>query len=320
MAGTRTDSEGYYRLATVMPLKSSFSYRVSVKAAEYGPTQHTLTERMNPGDVITIPDMRLVNADAFVSGIVVDENDHPVAYKSVHIGSDSGGDYIRRSTSTDEQGRFKFNRIAEGPLSLQVCSATDPDCALVYAHSGDHVKIRLGERMKHYISPSSLVGKPLPDLRDLEIGYDYNRSRGKRILVCFVDYKQRPSQYAIGLLNKRQIEIGRSNIKVVCIQAAPTDEGDLRAWKKENKISIPIYCLPGQSGRDDKGNLPLLKSPSDIMDNLKQHWGVRSFPWTIFADENQCIEATGLNIPRILNILYEEKPRSPLGNNPWQRR
>ncbi len=319
-AGTRTDSQGYYRLETVMPLRSSFHYHLSFDATEFGPTRYTLEERMKPGEEVTIPDMKLVTLDAFISGVVLDENNNPVARKPVFVGSDSGGAHIGRGTSTDEQGRFKFNRIAEGPVTLQSGFGQGPDAAYIYAHSGDNVTIKLGNHFKNYMPPFSLVGSQLPDLRVLEMGFDYKGFKNKKNLVVFVDYTKRPSQIAIDLLKRRQLELRRSKIEVVCIQVAPVDEGDLAAWKKENKISFPIYILPGQSGRDDKNNPLILKQTPKIMNTLKQQWGVRSIPWTILTDENQKILATGLNIQRISAMVYEEERRSPLRNNPIGRR
>ena len=319
-AGTRTDSEGYYRLETVMPLRSGFHYHLSFDATEFGPTRYTLEERMKPGEEVTIPDMKLVTLDAFISGVVLDENNNPVARKPVFVGSDSGGAHIGRGTSTDEQGRFKFNRIAEGPVTLQSGFGQGPDAAYIYAHSGDNVTIKLGNHFKNYMPPFSLVGSQLPDLRVLEMGFDYKGFKNKKNLVVFVDYTKRPSQIAIDLLKRRQLELRRSKIEVVCIQVAPVDEGDLAAWKKENKISFPIYILPGQSGRDDKNNPLILKQTPKIMNTLKQQWGVRSIPWTILTDENQKILATGLNIQRISAMVYEEERRSPLRNNPIGRR
>jgi hypothetical protein len=315
-AGTRTDSQGYYRLETVAPLRSSFRYDLSFDSAEFAPTRFTLKEPMLPGEEVTIPDMQLVNLDAFISGVVLDENDNPVARHPVFVGSDSGGSHIGKGTSTDEQGRFKFKRIPEGPVTLQSGFGQGPDAAYIYAHSRDNVPIKLGNHFKNYFPPSSLVGNQLPDLRILEMGFDYKGFKNKKNLVVFVDYTERPSQIAFNSLKRRQLELRRSNVEIVCIQVAPVDEQDLFAWKKENKISFPVYILPGQMAWDSKNNPLILKQNPEIMNTLRREWGVRSIPWTILTDENQKILATGLNIHRILHMVYEEEQRSPDKNMP----
>ena len=305
-AGTRTDSEGYYHLETVMPLTSSFHYHLSFDASEFAPTRYTLEEPMLPGEEVTIPDMKLINLDAFISGVVLDENDNPVARQPVFVGSDSGGAHIGKGTTTDELGRFKFKRIPEGPVTLQSGFGQGPDAAYIYAHSRDNVPIKLGNHFKNYFPPISLVGSQLPDLRLLEMGFDYNSIKNKKILVVFVDYTERPSQIAFDSLKRGQRDLRRSNVEVVCIQVAPVDEGDFAAWKKENKISFPVYILPGQPELNGKNNPLILKQAPEIMNTLRREWGLRSLPWTILTDENHRILAAGLNIPRVLTKIYEE--------------
>jgi hypothetical protein len=322
LPGTRTDSEGYYRLDTVMPLSGAFAehYHISYGAAEYGSARHKLEERMEPGQELKIPDMKLVSLDGSISGVVLDENSNPVANKLVSVGSSAGGASDGGVTSTDEQGRFEFNRIPQGPVTLGAGFASDPDRASVYAHSGDHVTIRLGDHFKNYVAPGSLVGNPLPDLRGLEIGFDYERIRNKKTLVVFVDYAKGASRVTIGLLKRFRLELRRSNVEVVCIQVSPVDEDDLKAWKKENKISFPIHVLPGHSGWEDIDYAPILKQTPENKKTLRQQWGIRSLPWTILADENQKIMATGMNIQHVLSLVHEERRLSPLRNNPRRRR
>ncbi len=315
-AGTRTDSQGYYRLETVAPLTSSFYYHLRFEAAEFGPTLYTLKEPMLPGEEVTIPDMQLVTLDAFISGVVLDENDNPVARKPVFVSSNRGGFPFGIGTSTDEQGRFKFKRIPEGPVNLQAGSGEGSDAAYIHAHSRDNVTIKLGNYFKNYIPPFSLVGSQLPDLRVLEMGFDYKHFKNKKNLVVFMDYTKRPSQIAINSLKRGQLDFRRSNVEVVCIQVVPVDEQDLIAWKKENKISFPVYLLPGQSEWDGKNN-PLVSKPApSIMNTLRREWGVRSIPWTILTDENQKVLATGLNVSSILNMLYQKGWLSPHRNIP----
>lgn len=315
-AGTRTDSQGYYRLETVTPLTSGFHYHLRFEAEEFGPTLYKLTEPMKPGEEVTIPDMQLVTLDSYISGVVLDENDNPVARKPVFVSSGRGGFPISKATSTDEQGRFKVKRIPEGPVTIQAGFGLGSDAANISAHSRDNVPIKLGDHFKNYFPPSSLVGSQLPDLRALEMGFDYKHFKNKKNLVVFMDYTERPSQIAVNSLKRGQLDFRRSNVEVVCIQVAPVDEQDLIAWKKENRISFPVYVLPGQSNWDGKNNPLVLKQNPEIMKTLRREWGVRSIPWTILTDENRKILATGLNVSSILNMLYQKGWVSPVRNKP----
>jgi len=321
LPGTRTDAQGYYELNTVVPLKGvTDHYHLTYEAAEYGSSRHMLRERMKAGEAVTVPDTQLVSLDAHISGIVLDENNNPVADKPVFVGSDAGGSHDGRATSTDEQGQFRFDRIPVGQVTLQVGFGQGNDAAYVYAHTGDHVTIKLGQHFENYVAPDSLVGKPLPDLRTLEIGFDYERIKNKKVLVVFVDYTKRASQITIGLLRRFRSDLRRSNVEVVCVQVVPVDEDDLAAWKRENRISFPIHVLPAGAGWDMKTNPSILKQTSDSLISPRQTWGARSLPWTILADENQRIMATGLNIQRILSLVHVEGRVSPLRNTPRRRR
>ncbi len=313
MAETRTDSQGYYRLETVMPLRSGFYYDVTFDATEFGSTRYRLKQSMKPGEEVTIPDMKLVELDGFISGVVLDANDNPVARKPVFAGSGSGGAHVGKGTSTDQHGRFKFKRIPEGPVTIQAGFGQGSDSAYINAHSGDDVTVRLGNHFKNYVPALSLVGSQLPDLRVLEMGFDYKNAANKRILVVFVDYANRPSQVAIDSLKRSQLEFRRRRVELVCIQVAPVDEADLAAWKKENRISFPIYVLPGGPQRNSDNELLVLKQTPRIMNTLRQQWDVRYLPWTILTDENHKIQATGLSVARIVQMLYEQQPQPSPG-------
>ncbi len=86
---------------------------------------------------------------------------------------------------------------------------------------------------------------------------------------------------------------------------------NFKAWKKENKISFPIDTVPGKYISVP----PILKQTPDIMNVLRQRWGVRSLPWTILTDKKQNIKATGLNIFRV-NTLIHEDSHLPLRRTP----
>ncbi len=311
LPGTRTDAQGYYELKTLVPLRGvADHYRLTYESAELGSSGHVLDDSMKPGQAVVLPDVQMMPLDDHLSGVVLDQNSNPVPRKPVFVGSDAGGFSDSRATSTDEQGQFRVNRLPAGPVTVQVDFGRGNDAAYVYAHSGDHVTIKLGQHFTNFVPQDSLVGGPLPDLRKLEIGFDARRIRNKKVLVVFVDYTKRASQIAISQLQRFSRELRRQNVAIVCIQVAPADEDELRQWKKQNKIPFPIDVLPGHGGQ---ARIPLLQQSSGIMSTLRQQWGVRSLPWTILTDEHQQIVATGVNIGRVWALVYEKgRPASPL--------
>jgi hypothetical protein len=311
LSGTRTDAQGYYEFKTIAPLRGvADRYRLTYESAEFGSSGHVLDDPMTPGQATVLPDIQMMPLDAHLSGVVLDQNNNPVPRKPVFVGSSAGGFSDNRATSTDDQGQFRVNRLPAGPVSVQVDFGQGNDAAYVHAHTGDHVTIRLGQHFTNFVPPDSLVGGPLPDLRTLEIGFDARRIRNKKVLVVFVDCTKRASQIAISRLQRFSRELQRRNVAVVCIQVAPADEQELQQWKRQNKISFPIAVLPGHEGQT---RIPLLQQSSGITSTLSQQWGVRSLPWTILADENHQIVATGVNITRVLSLVHEQgRPPSPL--------
>ncbi|MDI6448645.1 carboxypeptidase regulatory-like domain-containing protein [Anaerobaca lacustris] len=311
LPGTRTDAQGYYELTTVVPLEGvADHYLLTYESAEFGSSDHVLDDPMTPGEAAVLPNIQLMPLDAHLSGVVLDQNNHPVPGKPVFVGNNAGGFPDKRATCTDEQGQFRVNRLPAGPVSVQVDFGQGNDAAYVFAHSGDHVTIKLGQHFTNFVPRDSLVGGSLPDLRTLEIGFDARRIRNKKVLVVFVDYGKRASQIAIRQLQRFSREFRHQNVAIVCIQVAPADEDELRQWKRQNKITLPIDVLPGHGV---PAGIPLLQESSGIMSALRQPWGVRSLPWVVLTDEHQQIVATGVNVGRVLTLVQEQgRAPSPL--------
>ncbi len=154
LPGTRTDAQGYYELKTVVPLEGAADhYRLSYRSAEFSSSSHVLEDRMKPGQAVELADVQLMPLDAHLSGVVLDQNNNPVPGKPVFVGSDAGGSPDNRATSTDEQGRFKVDRLPAGQVTVQVDFGRGDDAAFVYAHSGDHVIVRLGQHFTNFCPP-----------------------------------------------------------------------------------------------------------------------------------------------------------------------
>jgi hypothetical protein len=91
-------------------------------------------------------------ADQMVSGVVVDPNGNPAAEVPVFTsrGPDND-DQPRRTTTTDEKGKFVVNRICAGQIRLQANTPRSPGGAgYAIAEGGDqNIKIILGQQGVH---------------------------------------------------------------------------------------------------------------------------------------------------------------------------
>ena len=129
--------------------------------------------------------------------------------------------------------------------------------------------------------PPSLVGKPLPELKDLRIDLSPADVSDKMILVCFWDMQQRPSRNCIRELAKRAEELKEKGVAVIAVQASKVDENELNEWVKKYNIPFPVGMVQG--------------------DVEKSHftWGVRSLPWLILSNRKQIVRAEGFALTEL---------------------
>jgi len=165
------DREGRYKIDAVVPEREGFDYQISVNAAGYGPVKYKrISVKGRAGEVVEIPAIKLVPADASISGVVVDKSANPAANIPLYVHGYRSFDQPNRSTATDSQGRFLINRICKGPLIIQADAANSlSGSGRLYAQGGDQdVKIVIGKEITH-TGHTSLIGKSLPDLSGFEI-------------------------------------------------------------------------------------------------------------------------------------------------------
>ena len=142
------------------------------------------------------------------------------------------------------------------------------------------------------IPAPSLVGKPLPELKDLKIDLPADAS-DKMILACFFDVEQRPSRHFVQLLAERARDLTAEGVEVVCVQASDVDEKSLNEWVVENDIPFLI----GRTSAESR------KSAFE--------WGAQSLPWLILTDRMHIVAAEGFE-PGELNekiLQFGTQPR-----------
>ena len=278
-----TDSKGYYVLNAIPPKHNDFNYRISVHAAGFGPKEYDrISIEGQPGATTEVQTIELIHADVSISGIVVDANGLPAARVPIFLNGADGSDQPRKTTATDQEGRFEIKRICKGPLRLQANFRSSPGGeGMLYAQGGDRdVKIVLGQEGAHR-PQVSLVGKNLPGLKDIGIKLSPVDIEGKRILVCFFDMQQRPSRHCIIQLTKQVEQLKSKGVTVVTIQASKIEPDALNQW-------IENYNIPLQAGMI-----------SDDIEKARLAWGVKSLPWLILTDDKHIVRAEGFGLTEI---------------------
>jgi len=287
---TKIDAEGNYE---IRPVPSGHRFSVTASAEGYG--QQSI--RVNTADAvdnrIELEPLVLAVANLSVSGVVVDADDKPVADARVHC---YGRGQPDRQTQTDANGKFALDNICEGPIRVYAnVSGKTRLYGRVEAEGGaTDVKIVVSQRGstgRHVPKrPPSLVGRPLPELKDLQINISPADASNKMILVCFWDMEQRPSRNCIMRLAKQAQQLKQKGVAVVAVQASKVDENALNEWLKKYNISFPVGMIQG-----------------DVEKN-RFNWGVRSLPWLILTDTEHVVRAEGFGI----HELDEKMAKAPL--------
>lgn len=273
-----TDKEGKFEIKAI---PAGNKYDLSVKTEGYGikiieqiDTDHVANNQLDMGN------LTLALANLSISGVVVDDNDKPVA--GVNVNTYTQSQPYRRA-NTDKDGRFVFEGVCAGKILILASKLGTELHGSIYADGGmTDIKIVISEKSlpTRYVpkQPASLVGKPLPELKDLKIKLPPVGLTNKRILVCFWDMNQRPSRNCLRQLSTKAQELKAKDIVAIAVQSSKIDENTLKQWVKKNNIPFPAGMIEGDS------------------EKIRFTWGVRSLPWLILTDKQSIVRAEGFTL------------------------
>jgi len=195
---TITDFEGMFEFRGI---PTGHEYSFATRASGHGTkwvhdiyAGHDFAQKDYNLDPIT-----LAIADQSVSGVVVDANDKPVSCASLSTDGQGQPNY---NAQTDTDGKFTINEVCAGNLRIFATVRGETllsGYALTYG-GATNVRIVLKEvpspDRQRFIpkSPPSLVGKALPEMKDLGIELSFIECAGRELLLCFFDMEQRPSR------------------------------------------------------------------------------------------------------------------------------
>ena len=284
-----TDKKGKFEIKAI---PAGNKYDLSVKAKGYGikiieqiDTDHVANNQLDMGN------LTLALANLSISGVVVDDNDKPVA--GVNVNTYTQSQPYRRA-NTDKDGRFVFEGICAGKILILAGKLGTELHGSIYADGGmTDIKIVISEKSSptRYVpkQPASLVGKPLPELKDIKIKLPSAGLGNKRILICFWDMNQRPSRNCLRQLSERAQELKAKDIVAIAFQSSKIDENTLKQWVKKNNIPFPVGMIEGDS------------------EKIRFTWGVRSLPWLILTDKQSIVRAEGFTLIELDEKLKANK-------------
>lgn len=264
---------------------TGFKYHVTATAEGYGQKSATTELEDSPGTTVEVEDMVLAVADQILEGVVVDEDDKPVAQARVYA---YGSGQPHRNARTGKDGTFRLEGLCKGQLQVSANKSIGGKNAMgsAQAEAGDKdVRVVLGENASVASAPSalpkpapSLVGRPLPKLDDFGLKPSPESGQTGPLLVCFWDMAQRPSRHCVKQLAGRADVLAQKTVTIVTVHASPVEADALRAWRSQAGVSLRT----GMVGAKPEKTL--------------RTWGVRGLPWLILTDAKRHVVADGFDL------------------------
>jgi hypothetical protein len=273
----RGDAEGRFEIKALPPGRQ---YTVNASAKGFGqerknvPTSDTATNRLE------LEPFQLVRADQRIAGVVLGEDDKPVARASIYSYGDKQPNL---NAQTDAKGQFSLDKVCSGPIQLSA-NSRNGGYANVMAEGGDtNIVIRITSRrvVSRAESPiARLKGKPLPDLTPLgltaaEVPAD------QPVLAVLVDAEQRPSRRALRLLGEQAATIKDKGVAVIVVHTGPMADEDFKTWKQEAALPFAIVSLKGDA------------------EKARAAWGAGALPWLILTDKAHRVTAEGFTLEEL---------------------
>ncbi len=282
-----TDAGGRFEFKALPPDRR---YSLWATAKGYGSANASIQSGDAETNRLELAPCVLQVADRKLAGQVVDAEDKPVARVRVHLsGQGQPNDFVQ----TDDQGRFAFNQVCEGQIHLYASAQNAYGNAR--AEGGDtNVVIKLGVNESYSFREApkrpSLKGKPLPDLKVVELAQEAAPT-GKPILLCLIDIEQRPSRRMARLLTEQHDALKQKGITVLGLQVTPAES--LKDWQAANPVPFAVGRVAEKS------------------DKTKWASEVESLPWLILTDANGRVTAEGFALEeletRLTTLLKAER-------------
>lgn len=212
-----------------------------------------------------------------------------------HLGFDRD-----RTAITDSQGRFRFEHLQTKIRPDDSRTAKQWEYAprvwqIIYGNTSKTIAFydsNTIEDLEVVVRPDPasaqpLVGRALPELKDLGIELSPVDTQDKMMVVCFFDMEQRPSRNCISQLAKQTDRLKEKGLSVVAVQASKADEGTLKEWAKKNNIPFPVGMVPAD------------------VEEIRFAWCVQSLPWLILANRDHVVRAEGFTVSELDNKIKQ---------------
>ncbi len=271
------DADGNYEIKALAPGQK---YSIEASADGYGRCRTEADAEDAADNRLNVEPLTLLAANLSVSGVVVGSDDKPVSGADVSCYGDT---QPRSRAKTDAEGKFTLEKICAGRIQISANKTSGSQMHGFIETEGGATDIKIvvsqsSSTMRYEPRrPPSLVGRPLPELKDVGVDVPPADSDGKRLLVCFFDMEQRPSRHCVTQLIKQAEPLQEKGVTIVAVQASKIDENTLDRWAKESKVPFSVGMIQGDP------------------EKARFAWGVRSLPWLILTNNSHVIISQGFS-------------------------
>jgi hypothetical protein len=271
------DAEGRFEIKALPPGRQ---YTVNASAKGFGQERRNVPASDTATNRLELEPFQLVRADRRIAGVVLDEDDKPVARASIYSYGDKQPNL---NALTDAKGQFSMDRVCTGPIQLSA-NSRNGGYANLMAEGGDtNIVIRVtSRRVVSRAEPQTahLKGKPLPDLAPLGL-MPADAPADQPLLAVLVDAEQRPSRRALRLLGEQAAAIKEKGVVVIVVHTGTMTDEDFKSWKQEAALPFPIVSLKGDA------------------EKARTSWGAGALPWLILTDKAHRVTAEGFTVEEL---------------------
>ena len=239
----RADAEGRFEIKALPPGRQ---YSINTSAKGFGQDQRNVPASDTATNRVELEPFQLEVADQRIAGVVLDDNDKPVASASVYSHGTSSPTSAPRLMPRDNS---LWTRFAPAPSSSPPTAsvAVTPTSRLKAATRTSSFGSAASRTVRWAETPATrLKGKPLPDLAPLGLTPE-QAPADQALLAVLIDAEQRPSRRALRLLGEQAAALKEKGVAVIVVHAGTMTEDAFKAWKQEAAVAFPVGCLKGDA-------------------------------------------------------------------------
>jgi hypothetical protein len=188
---------------------------------------------------------------------------------------------------TDETGRTYLESTRNYEVTdFQLNKTLSEDLFQFIIEPGIEVQDHRSGELRRYILWPSLLEKTLPSFENFDLPESFP-PKDVPILLCFVDFKQRPSRHLVRELTAQYEMLRASSIEVLLIQSSIMSPVRLSQWQGTFGNTFKISTMTGD------------------LQAIRWSWGIQALPWLILTDKEHIVVAEGFGLDELNQKIKE---------------